>query len=139
LRALPEILSGKRRATDVIFPNSSMELVEDIYKRNDIADCFNTILTETVIDYVRGRRAGSASKGLRILEIGAGTGGTSAMVLQKLQGVGPGAPSYGDDILEYCYTDISRAFLMHAEQEYGPHNPYLTYRLFDVEKPIATQ
>ena len=42
LRALPEILSGKRPATDVIFPNSSLELVEDIYKRNAVADRFNT-------------------------------------------------------------------------------------------------
>ena len=28
---------------------------------------------------------------------------------------------------------------MHAEREYGPHNPYLTYRLFDVEHPVAPQ
>src|SRR5205085_10678790 len=80
LRALPEILSGKRRATDVIFPNSSMELVEDIYKRNDLADRFNATLAATVVDYVRARRASGAPAGLRILEIGAGTGGTSGMV-----------------------------------------------------------
>ena len=91
LRALPEILSGTRPATDVIFPNSSMELVEDIYKHNEVADRFNAILAETVIDYVRARRADGAPAGLRILEIGAGTGGTSAMVFRKLRGDGPGA------------------------------------------------
>ncbi|WP_139487919.1 SDR family NAD(P)-dependent oxidoreductase [Brevibacillus dissolubilis] len=32
LRALPDILTGKTRATDIMFPNSSMELVGGIYK-----------------------------------------------------------------------------------------------------------
>ena len=136
---MPEILSGKRPATDVIFPNSSLELVEDIYKRNAVADRFNTILADTVIEYLRARRVGSLPVGLRIFEIGAGTGGTSAMVFQKLQADGVGSSSHRDDVLEYCYTDISKAFLMHAEREYGRHNPYLACRLFDVEQPIAPQ
>ena len=139
LRALPEILSGQRPATDVIFPNSSMELVEDIYKCNAVADSFNAILADTVVDYVRARRVGGTPAGLRIFEIGAGTGGTSAMVLEKLRENGVGSPSQPDDVLEYCYTDISKAFLMHAEREYGCHYAYLTYRLFDVEQPIAPQ
>ena len=46
---------------------------------------------------------------------------------------------YREHIQEYCYTDISKAFLLHAETEYGPENPYLTYRIFNVEKPVAGQ
>src|SRR5262249_19783720 len=32
LRALPEVLTGKRLATDVLFPDASMHLVEGVYK-----------------------------------------------------------------------------------------------------------
>ncbi|MGD8401979.1 MAG: SDR family NAD(P)-dependent oxidoreductase, partial [Bacillota bacterium] len=38
LKALPEILSGKLLATDVMFPNSSLELVEGVYTDNIVAD-----------------------------------------------------------------------------------------------------
>lgn len=42
-------------------------------------------------------------------------------------------------IKEYCYTDLSKAFLMHAENKYGPDNPYLTYKRFNVEEPASEQ
>src|SRR5437763_15231100 len=38
LPALPAVLTGKRRAAEIIFPNSSMELIEGIYKHNPIYD-----------------------------------------------------------------------------------------------------
>jgi polyketide synthase PksM len=132
LRALPEILTGKRSAIDVLFPNSSMELVEGIYKNNPVADYFNEVLADTVITFIQERLQQDPSASIRILEIGAGTGGTSAMVFSKLR-------SLRDRVQEYCYTDISRAFLMHAEKEYGPQNPYLTYHTFDVSAPVAGQ
>ena len=69
---------------------------------------------------------------LQILEIGAGTGGTSATVFRKLT-------SYQEHVQEYCYTDVSRAFLLHAEKEYSPQNPYLTYHIFNVEASVAGQ
>ena len=138
LRALPDILTGKCRATEVIFPESSMALVEGIYQNNPVADFFNEVLADAVIAYIQACRQGrrNVSDGLRILEIGAGTGGTSAMIFQKLQS---GRPPYREQVAEYCYTDISRAFLMHAERQYAPSNPYLTCRLFNVEAPIAGQ
>jgi polyketide synthase PksM len=132
LRALPEILTGKRPAIDVLFPNSSMELVEGIYKNNPVADYFNEVLTDTVIAFIQERFQQDPSASIRILEIGAGTGGTSAMLFSKLQ-------PFRERIREYCYTDISRVFLMHAEKEYGPQNPYLTYHIFNVSAPVAGQ
>src|SRR5262249_24941833 len=78
MRALADILTGKRRATDVMFSNSSMTLVEGTNKRNKIADFFNGVLADTVIAYIRERQARDTEP-LRLLEIGAGTGGTSAM------------------------------------------------------------
>ena len=112
LRALPEILTGKRLATDVIFPNGSMHLVEGVYQGNAGADYFNGVLADTAVAYVRERLARDPSAEIRILEIGAGTGGTTSAILPAL------AP-FNDRIREYCYTDLSQAFLMHAEQRYA--------------------
>ncbi|ASJ54821.1 polyketide synthase [Brevibacillus formosus] len=132
MRVLPEILLGKIPATEIIFPNSSMELVEGIYKHNEVADYFNEVLANTIVTYVKQRMEQDASARIRILEIGAGTGGTSAIVLPRLK-------PFQKHIEEYCYTDVSQAFLLHAEKEYGAENPYLTYRIFNVEKPVEDQ
>lgn len=132
LKALPQIITGKTPVTDIMFPNSSMELVEGIYKNNINSDYFNGVLADTVVAYVKEHISQGLSKSIRILEVGAGTGGTSAMVFEKLK-------PYQKYIQEYLYTDISKAFLMHAEKEYGNENPYLTYKLFNVELPIAGQ
>lgn len=132
LRALPEILTGKVLATDIMFPNSSMELVQGIYKHNLIADYFNGVLADTLVAYIKERLQQEPSAKIKILEVGAGTGGTSEMVFQKLR-------PYKDHIQEYCYTDISKAFLMHAEKEYGPECPYLTYKIFNLKVPVTEQ
>ncbi|MCP4400780.1 MAG: SDR family NAD(P)-dependent oxidoreductase, partial [bacterium] len=132
LRKLPDILIGKVPATDILFPDSSLTLVEGIYKESDVAVYFNTILVEIVLTYVETRLKEDASAAIRILEIGAGTGGTSAVVFQKLQ-------PYHEHIQEYCYTDISKVFLLHGEKEYGAQYSYLTYKIFDVEHALAGQ
>ncbi|MFF0826321.1 SDR family NAD(P)-dependent oxidoreductase [Brevibacillus sp. NPDC003359] len=130
LRNLPDILEGRKQATELMFPESSMELVEGIYKHNVMADFFNEVLAHEVVTYVQKQSASTA--GLRILEIGAGTGGTSAVVFHHLQ-------PFQELIQEYCYSDISKAFLMHAEQKYGPHVPYLTYKIADLRQPLSEQ
>src|SRR5262249_38849352 len=57
LRALPDILAGKQRATDILFPNGSMQLVEPIYQHNTVADYFNEVLADTVVAYIQELRA----------------------------------------------------------------------------------
>jgi acyl transferase domain-containing protein/aryl carrier-like protein/SAM-dependent methyltransferase len=132
VRALPEILSGQRSATEVLFPDGSMHLVQGVYRGNAGADYFNGVLADVAVAYVRARLAHDPAAAIRILEIGAGTGGTTAALLSAL------APC-NDHIQEYCYTDLSWAFLEHAQQHYAPGHPYLTTRLFDVSQPIAGQ
>ncbi|WP_025699179.1 SDR family NAD(P)-dependent oxidoreductase, partial [Paenibacillus forsythiae] len=132
LQNLPEIVSGRSLATDIIFPGGSMDLVEGIYKHNAIADYYNEALADHVVAYVQARAKLDPKAKIRILEIGAGTGGTSSMVFRKLKSV----EQY---VQEYTYTDLSKAFLHHAEKEYGPDYPYLTYRLFNTEEPVAGQ
>jgi polyketide synthase PksM len=132
LQALPDILSGRVSATDVMFPESSMRLVEGVYKDNPVADHFNQLLADAVVAFVQARLRQDPQARLRLLEIGAGTGGSSVLLFERLR-------PYAAHIDEYCYTDLSKAFLFHAEAQYGPANPYLQYRLFDIGRPLAGQ
>ncbi|MBZ5526240.1 MAG: SDR family NAD(P)-dependent oxidoreductase, partial [Acidobacteriia bacterium] len=130
LRALPGILSGKQLATDVIFPHSSMRLVEGIYRDNAVADYFNRVLGEVLSAWIERKLDADKKYKIRILEIGAGTGGTTTKLLPILQRF---------PIEEYCYTDVSKAFLMYAEEQYQPRFPALTTAIFDASKPLALQ
>ncbi|WP_418116292.1 SDR family NAD(P)-dependent oxidoreductase [Variovorax sp. NFACC27] len=132
LRALPEILRGQRAATEVLFPNGSMELVEGIYRDNEVSDYFNEVLAESLVAAVKARLAQDPQAKLRLFEIGAGTGGTSALLFDRLA-------AYAAHIEEYCYTDLSKAFLLHAEKQYRAKAPYLKTQIFDVERSLAEQ
>lgn len=132
LHALQRILVGELPATDVIFPNGSFGLVESVYKNNLMADFFNEALADTAVAYVQERLALDKSAKIRILEIGAGTGGTSAVVLKRLE-------PYQSHMADYLYTDLSKAFLIHGKQVYGAQAPYLSCKMVDIERPLAEQ
>src|SRR5262249_26821913 len=97
-----------------------------IYKNNAIADYFNHVLAEIVAAYVR------RSSECRILEIGAGTGGTTASLVSLL------AP-LRSQIAELCFTDISAAFFQRAHNLFDRQWPDLVTRRFDVESALAGQ
>jgi 3-oxoacyl-(acyl-carrier-protein) synthase/SAM-dependent methyltransferase/aryl carrier-like protein len=128
LLQLPAILTGKVPATDILFPKSSMTAIAGSYSGNTQSDYFNRILADLVVAMATAQTGGK----LRILEVGAGTGGTSAMVFEAL------APHQAA-IEQYTYTDISKAFLIHAQESYGKANPYLDYQLFNVEQAVESQ
>lgn len=130
VQALPSILRGEQSATAVMFPNGSMALVEGVYKNNRVSDYFNAVLGEVVVDVAR--RQAQNGRPLRILEIGAGTGGTTAGLIESLR-------PWQQGIAEYCYTDLSQAFLQHAQTQFLPLAPYLRTAIFDVGKPCAEQ
>lgn len=69
---------------------------------------------------------------MRILEIGAGTGGASAMTLNILtsgEGGCLNAPRYGS----YDFTDISPSFFERARERLPEHASRLNFKLFDVQ------
>jgi polyketide synthase PksN len=125
LTALPDILTGRTPITDVLFPNSSMERVENIYKNNAQSAYLNEVVAAAVLE-------AATVRGISILEVGAGTGATTATVLAALEPV-------QHNVLTYCYTDISQAFLIHAQKHYSRGNPFLTCQIFDVERSLEQQ
>ncbi|WSI60231.1 amino acid adenylation domain-containing protein [Streptomyces platensis] len=126
---LPEILSGAVPATDVLFPGGSMAKLTAVYQGNAVADRLNDVVAEVTASAVRERLADDASATVRLAEVGAGTGGTTAVVLPRLD-------AHADRV-EYWYTDLSPAFLDQAERRFGPGRPYLRYGRWNVEQPEA--
>ncbi|KFF06342.1 SDR family NAD(P)-dependent oxidoreductase [Flavobacterium reichenbachii] len=132
LHNLSAVLRGNIKATELLFPEGSMENVNGIYKGNKQADFMNELIAETVVQLVS-----NASKSLvpgekiRIMEVGAGTGGTSELIFNKLI-------PYKDNII-YTYTDISKSFLLYGESKYKILAPYLETKLFNIEESAENQ
>ncbi|MEM6601842.1 MAG: SDR family NAD(P)-dependent oxidoreductase, partial [Verrucomicrobiota bacterium] len=132
LESFKEIVQGAKSATDALFPEGSMDLVSGIYKGNPQADYYNQVLCEWVRDTI-AQSLSRLKEGERftILEVGAGTGGTSALLFAVLK-------EYKDH-LRYFYTDVSKRFLLYAEEHYKAQAPYLETQLFDIEASPESQ
>ncbi|MFH8902656.1 SDR family NAD(P)-dependent oxidoreductase [Streptomyces coeruleorubidus] len=131
LTALPDVLTGRRPAMEVLFPDGSAERVAAVYRGDPVTDRCNAEVARLVVEQVEARRAADATAPVRILEIGAGTGGTTAAVLAAL------AP-YGDGI-EYVFTDVSPAFVRKARNRFGAQYPFTRFEVLDIEADPAGQ
>ena len=76
----------------------------------------------------RSRRHLPEGRGLRILEVGAGTGGLTSQVLPLLE----------RDLHSYIFSDVSAAFFSGAMQKLAGF-PGVEYKILDLEKPATEQ
>ena len=128
--AYPQVLSGEESYMGIMFPGGSKELVEDIYSGNIMADFFNKKMAAIVKQSVKD--AGLDGKTtVSILEVGAGTGGTSAFVLQELK-------EYANNI-KYYYTDISKSFVEHGRRKFKNDYSYTEFNVLNIEEDILSQ
>jgi acyl transferase domain-containing protein/acyl carrier protein/ribosomal protein S18 acetylase RimI-like enzyme len=121
---LDQVLSGEIDALDLIFPGGDMSAAEAVYTQAPFATVGNAMVVAALEAIVAARAGGPP---LRILEIGAGTGGTTASILPLL-------PSDTD----YIFTDLSPAFLDRAQKRFRDY-PFVRYELFDVEQAPSPQ
>ncbi|WP_416966651.1 SDR family NAD(P)-dependent oxidoreductase [Streptomyces sp. 4F14] len=128
LTALPDILTGRRPAMEVLFPDGSTERVAAVYRGDPVTDRCNAEVARIVVEQVRAADPGRGP--VRILEVGAGTGGTTAAVLAAL------AP-YGDAV-EYVFTDVSPAFVRKAGNRFGERYPFVRFEVLDIEAGAAS-
>ncbi|MBO0856872.1 MAG: SDR family NAD(P)-dependent oxidoreductase [Chloracidobacterium sp.] len=127
-----QILRGEALATDVIFPGSSMELVEGVYRNNHPENHFNMLLASSVRSYIERRIPQlKENEKIRIIEIGAGTGGTSELVFDAIR-------DYAERLV-YDYTDISKGFTRYGRKQYGEGNGFVNFRALDIERSIEEQ
>lgn len=132
LNELPDILTGKQVATDVMFPDGSPHLVEPIYKGNAQADFFNTLLADELIAVIAvAENKLRAGEKIRILEVGGGTGGSTKVLLERLS-------SYKEQI-EYVFSDVSNSFLIHAEKQFSGFGKTFSTRRYNIEQTAEPQ
>lgn len=82
-------------------------------------------------DFVR--LLSSTKPTLRILEVGAGTGGTTELILRDLMHEG-GLPRYST----YTFTDVSAGFFPQAKERFS-YAPNMDYKVFDISKDPLEQ
>ncbi|KAF4440056.1 putative polyketide synthase [Fusarium austroafricanum] len=73
---------------------------------------------------------------LKILEIGAGTGGATKPILETLGGHEPGSyPRF----VQYDFTDISSGFFEKAQENFKAWAPFINFKRLDVEGDLQDQ
>ncbi|MFF2809706.1 SDR family NAD(P)-dependent oxidoreductase [Streptomyces sp. NPDC058000] len=87
---------------------------------------FHNRIAQTLVDEVA--RRWPADRPLRVLEVGAGTGGLTSALLPVLPA----------DRTSYVYTDVSAYFLPRAQQRFARYD-FVRYRTFDLDGDPAEQ
>ena len=72
-----------------------------------------------------------AHEKVRILEVGSGSGGTSAVVMAAVADLGKR--------VEFVYTDLSPQLVAYGRRTYGPRYPFAVFKLLDVERDTEQQ
>ena len=103
-RCLPDLLSGRRTAADVL-GGGGTELLEQFHEIGPVSVFLNRIVRALVEEIVR---QWPADRPLRVLEVGAGSGGTAAAVLPVLPA----------DRARYTLGDVSEAVLTRLGQRF---------------------
>ncbi|MBV9276592.1 MAG: acyltransferase domain-containing protein, partial [Verrucomicrobia bacterium] len=122
---LGPILRGEKDAVQILFGGSSAELLDHFYCEGLYTSHWLAAITAAVQEAVRPLPEG---RGLRILEVGAGTGGLTTHLLPLIE----------HELHSYTFTDVSAAFFGSAKQKLAGF-PNVEYKLFDLEKPGTDQ
>ena len=123
--ALPAVLRGERDPLELLFPDGASDELATLYDRSILTGAHSNALLAAAVTAIG--RAADGARPLRVLELGAGTGGTTEHVLAALP-----------DDAEYTFTDVSPLFLERAQQRFGSRAG-TTFRRLDLERDLAAQ
>ena len=124
---LPELIQGKEDPLNILFPKGEMDPALAAYHDNQINKMLNDI-AKAEIGFLCREKNQNKKRTFRILEVGAGVGGTSLDVIPSLDGME----------VEYYFTDLSTFFLNRAQDNFGK-NDWVKYGIFDINKEFAIQ
>lgn len=122
---LIELLQGKEDPLELLFPKGSVDTAMSAYHDNYINYTLNQIVKDTIIFNIREK---NKEKPFKILEIGAGVGGTTKDLLPELE-------KYN---VEYCFSDVSPFFINEARKDFSNYD-WISYKIFDVNKDFREQ
>jgi SAM-dependent methyltransferase len=122
---LADCLSGAADPLALIFRDSAARaLLEDVYTNAPMFKTGTLLLTQ-YLSSVLERFSGSRE--VRILELGAGTGGTTKHLVEKLAGLGT------KHKFSYTFTDLSSSLVAAARRKFAKWS-FMHYTVLDVEK-----
>ncbi|OXV11593.1 hypothetical protein Egran_00646 [Elaphomyces granulatus] len=122
---LADCLVGKADGIQLIFGSpEGREIASGMYGQSPI----NIVWIKQIEDFLKNLLSKLPKDGgpIKILEMGAGTGGTTAKIVPLLASLG--VP------LQYTVTDISSSLVATARKRFKQYS-FMEYRIFDIEKP----
>jgi acyl carrier protein len=127
---LSRVLSGEIDGVKLVFGNpEGRQLASAFYAEWPL----NKVVIAQMEDFLtrlanRLRANGEINEGtpLRIMEVGAGTGGTSRRIVPLLASL--------KIPVEYTFTDLAPSFVAAARKQWGKQYPFMKFRAYDVEK-----
>ncbi len=122
---LVDVVTGKESPLETLFPGGSFEVAEALYEASPAAGYANEIAGAVVEAAAAALARGDM---LRVLELGAGTGGTTSALL----------PALLPDRTTYVFTDVSEVFLDRARAKLGAF-PFVRYGLLDIGRDPGGQ
>ena len=122
---LADCLSGKADAVPIMFKGAAAQkIMEDYYCRSPMLSTLTEQLV-TFMNTIAVRTDASVDSPFRILEVGAGFGGTTTRLAEVLQA--SGTP------VEYTFTDISPSLIKNAKVKFAQY-PWMKFETFNLEK-----
>jgi malonyl CoA-acyl carrier protein transacylase len=122
---LSQVMAGKESPLETLFPGGSSTLAERLYAGANMNRYANAIAGAAV---EAAARASTATRPFRVLEVGAGTGATSATLLPLLDATRSA----------YVFSDVSDLFLTRARDKFIAF-PFASFAMFDLEKDLESQ
>lgn len=118
---LPDILLGKvDPMAEIFFKDGNMQNGINVYRNSIIGKVYGSLAAE-LTKLLAEKNSG---KTFRILEVGAGVGGTTDYIIENIK-------SMSD--ISYTFTDLSDVFLDEARKRYKDCD-FVDYRIFDINK-----
>ncbi|KNC05660.1 hypothetical protein AC790_21780 [Pantoea sp. RIT-PI-b] len=122
--ALPALMRNEADPLDLLFPQGQTHVAEAAYRDNLVSRTVNSLVCATVRQIAREKNGDT----LRLLEVGAGVGGTSLDLI----------PALDDFPVDYLFSDLSNYFLNEAEKRFSQW-PWVRYGLYDINQPALPQ
>ncbi len=123
--SLVPVLRGELQPHELLFPGGSPAELAQLYAADRVTGYYNGILAEVIAQL--GEMT-EPDRALRVLEVGAGTGGTTTWVLPRL----PAGRT------TYMFTDVSPWFLSWARETFRGV-PGLQFDVLDLERAPGPQ
>lgn len=116
---LASVLRGESDPLRLLFPKGDLTTASNMYQRSPGSMLMNILAQKAIATSLEKL---PSSRGLRVLEVGAGTGGTTAGVL----------PQFNPHQTQYVFTDIGAVFISQAAQKFGDFD-FVQYQVLDIE------